>query len=426
MEIKKIFQPRKKLTPEEIEKQNFLTYVKNFREKYIPEIYNQCNLLEYLCETELNHFMSISNRTDGKSTNYIHFFIKFSLDYDVGFALIVRHYTLRNAMQGQVQEIYDFFPDLESKDLYFKNTDAYVVVYNKDKAIGVIYDINKASDLKLHSNFLKKFPIIIYDEFLALESDYEFEEFEKLATIYESIDRHLVFPIIKSPIMVYLGNAVNFSSPVISGLNLFNILETHEINTEKVYGDIVLENHYNEKVNEKRNTSAFRRENHEMTTGQFKINHFLIATENDYLKVKQSKDFFYIKLRNNYLRVEYNDKNYNTIILSVEHTLPKDIEYHFNFYLKDNKENSNYLTERFIDFEHKEKYNKEIFLFKNSFSKDFITDNENYNCIKIISCISYYEATKVETVEDTNEKIHQDNLIDNMKERLFEKYFLGG
>ena len=57
---------------------------------------------------------------------------------------------------------------------------------------------------------------------------------------------------------------------------LFNILETHEINTEKVYGDIVLENHYNEKVNEKRNTSAFRRENHEMTTGQFKINHFLL------------------------------------------------------------------------------------------------------------------------------------------------------
>src|SRR5699024_9941720 len=106
----------------------------------------------------------------------------------------------------------------------------YVSLNYKDRTIAVISDLNNASELKYFSNYLKKFPIIIYDEFLTLQTDYLPDEWERLKTIYQSIDRIEKYPLIHKPKIFYFGNAVNFESPILHGLKIFNILEKHPIN----------------------------------------------------------------------------------------------------------------------------------------------------------------------------------------------------
>src|SRR5699024_8877379 len=162
------------------ETEKYFKFVDSFREKHIPERYNQIKLLDYLLDVDVDHLVSISNRSDGKSFNYIHALIKLSLDFGVRFMLIARHYTVRFAYQKFLLKILDKSKIYKSKDFMFMRTDFYITILYKDKEVGIITDLNQATDLKYHSNYLEDFPIMVYDEFLALEGDYLPDEWERL------------------------------------------------------------------------------------------------------------------------------------------------------------------------------------------------------------------------------------------------------
>src|SRR5699024_7973356 len=85
------------------------------------------------------------------------------------------------------------------RDFIFVNNEFYKTLIYKDKAIALITDLNKATDLKYNSNYLKDFPIMVYDEFLALEGDYLPDEWERLKTIYASVNRDDEIHYIKIP-----------------------------------------------------------------------------------------------------------------------------------------------------------------------------------------------------------------------------------
>src|SRR5699024_8144101 len=168
--IKRIINP----TQEEL----YEKYVNNFREKHIPERYNQIKLMNFLNDDDVDHYISISNRADGKSFNYCHFLLKLSIDHDIGFTFVVRHFTVRNAGQKLFQKIIDSFQHFNPRDFQVMRTDFYIVLLYQDKQLGIITDLNQATDLKYQSNYLQDFPIIIYDEFLALEGDYLPDEWD--------------------------------------------------------------------------------------------------------------------------------------------------------------------------------------------------------------------------------------------------------
>ena len=56
------------------EKEEYAYYLKEYKEKYLPNEFNQLELLDELCNDELDHYMSITSRgyrdweTDRKST----------------------------------------------------------------------------------------------------------------------------------------------------------------------------------------------------------------------------------------------------------------------------------------------------------------------------------------------------------------------
>lgn len=416
--LRKTFNP----TDEDIYK----SYLDTFRKHYIPERFNQVELLYELNNPDIDHYISISNRTDGKSFNYIHALLNIAIEYNVGLSFYSRNMMLRTSYQTLLDEIIEVSPLFERQDFTFIRTQYYIeVLYNK-KSIAIISSLNDATELKYSSNFLKKYPIMIYDEFLALETDYLPDEWERLKTIYESIDRNQEIPLIQKPKIIYLGNAVNFDSPVLHGLKIFNILEKHPINTAKIYKydfNIMLEINRNDNANKQRNTRAFGSDNDAMTTAQFETNDHNIATENDRNRVRKNPRVIYVKLKTDYLKIWYNPDHLNQqdqgIILSIEsriqvsHDDSFKLSYQYNLQLKDNRSDSIYLNEKYFDENHLKKIDRGYYLFDNNFSKNMITGD-------------FYELNMLKINKLIREDLRDDNLdkeIEN-KERQFKENYI--
>ena len=408
---------------EEIEEELFQDYLNEFRKEYIPPRYNQIELLNNLSNPNIDHFISISNRTDGKSFNYIHALIKIAIDYDIGLTFLSRNMMLRTSYQTLIDEIIEFF-GYNRREFNFIRSQYYTTLTYKDQDIAVISDLNNAGELKYFSNYLKKFPIIVYDEFLALDTDYLSDEWERLQTIYESIDRMESYPLIHKPKIFYFGNAMNFNSPILQGLDIFNILEKHPINTAKVYHydfHVMLEMNRNENANEQRNTRAFSSGKSSMSTGQFKTNSYLIANDDDKHHVRKNPREFYVKLKDDYLRVWFNADTYKIILSITTHLKPND-DYIFNMDLKDNKITSEYLKESYYDDKEVKKMDKGYYLFENNYSKNYImSDFIGLNEIKIMKLIREFLAKDDLTELEHHEKQLKNNYIEDTKRYLMEK-----
>jgi len=408
--------------------QTYKKKLNQFRKNHIPEQYNQVKLLDELINPDIDHFISISNRTDGKTFNYIHALLNIAIEYDIGLSFYSRNMMLRVSYQQIIDEILEESTILNRKDFNFIRQQYYVTLNYKDKTIALISDLNNATELKYFSHYLKKFPIMVYDEFLALETDYLPDEWERLKTIYQSTDRVESYPLIHKPKIFYFGNAVNFESPILHGLKIFNILENHKINTAKIYRyefNVMLEINRNNNANQQRNTRAFGTGNDAMTTGQFDTNDYNLATHNDRIGIKRNPRVIYVKLKNDYLKIWFNRDSLD-VILSIESRI--DEPYQYNMQLKDNKENSIYLNQTYFDDDHIKKIDRGVYLFENNFSKNYITsDFYGLNRLKINKLIREFLRTDDEEKEiEYKEKQFRENYINQTKKGLMKKLWGNG
>lgn len=406
-------------------------WIENFRKEHVPKQYNQILLMDELNNPDIDHFFSISNRTDGKTINYIHGLLNFAIKFEVGLMFVARKFTSRPSFQDVIDEVAEISEILDVSNFNFIRSHDYVRVdYNK-KTIAVIVALNDAQDLKEYSNYIKNFPIMIFEEFLVLEESYVTDEWIKLKTIYESIDRIEEYPVIRKPKIFYLGNAVNFESPVFHAMNMFNILENHPINTMKIYKQkfngftfhFALEMHRNENQNKIRNTRAFGGDVQDaMTTARFETNDFRIATDNDRYLIKRNPRTIYVKLKDAYLKIWFNRDTFDNI-LSIESNIQED--YHYNMQLKDNTEKSIYLNERYFDDDHIKKIDRGYYLFENNYSKNYITsDFYELNRLRINKLIREFLKYETEQTEiESKEKQFEENYIEQTKKGLMNKLF---
>lgn len=405
------------------EDQQYQNFIDNFRKKHIPKQYNQVKMLDEINNPDIDHFISISNRTDGKSINYVHALLNIAIKYDIGISFFSRNMMLRTSYQELINDIIEISTIFDRRDFNFIRSQYYVSLNYQDKTIALISDLNNASELKYFSNYLKNFPIMVYDEFLTLENEYLPDEWVRLKTIYESIDRIEKYPLIHKPKIFYFGNAVNFDSPVLHGLKIFNILEKHPMNEAKIYKydfNIMLEINRNENANQRRNTRAFGSGDDAMTTAQFETNDYNIATDYDREHIKRNPRFIYIKLKDDYLKIWFN-RDTLEIILSIESVITND--YQYNLQLKDNKAHSTYLNESYFDDDHIKKIDKGAYKFENNFSKNYITtDFFELNRLKINKIIREYlrEDDQAREIE-SKEKQFQENYIEQTKKGLMKK-----
>ena len=406
-----------------MKRENEVKEFQNLLEKHrrtIPYEYNQIKLANELMNKDLDFYISISNRSDGKSFNYVGFFIKLAIEKGIGFMLVSRHFTLRYAYQELVDEIVSEMKGVNFNHIFYEKNDDYIKIGYKDDYIGIITDLNNATDLKYHSVTLKYFPIIIYDEFLALEGDYLTDEWEKLKTIYQSVDRNKdEIPYISHPKIFLLGNAVNFSSPILANLDIFKWLQNHKINTTRQYNNILIELRKNDNVNNKKNLRAFDSTNDAMTTAQFNFNDYQLTSDNDMQYIQKNGDFFFIKTEFGYLKIIF---NVNDLRTNIKFT-PYVENYQFCTQIDDVKNDVIYLDEKYYDYEKhfKQYYKKGSFItFDNAYTKSFVLDNDDLIALRIKKVIKRYFKTR-QTTEPDIDKIYENNYIERSKRAILKR-----
>lgn len=389
------------------EKEEYAYYLKEYKEKYLPAEYNQLELLDHLCDEELDHYLSITTRGDGKSFNYISAVGYLCYHLNMGCTLLVRHFTLQVKMRELVEDILQTIRWCNfGIDYHVRNTPDYIIISIGDQDVFLITDINNASDLKQSSSVLKNFPIILYDEFLTLSDDYCANEYEKIRTIYKSIDRIKDRPYIKTPKCIYLANPVNFDSPLLPSLNIYNQLQTQPINTMKKYNNVLLELRRNDSRNDGKNTRAFPDKYDSDVTGEFEFSNYQLMSEDKYLSIFQHSKSVKVKLENK-LMLHF-IKHGGTMVLSIERSDNSE-EYCINLY--DESEKCKYLRERHYNPDFVTKYEKGLFQFKDAFSKKYIQKDPNLMSINLYKLLP---RGKTHTVEETYERVKRRNLLEEL------------
>ena len=184
--------------------------------------------------------------------------------------------------------------------------------------------------------------------------------------------------------------------------------------------NIVLEMHKNDNANERRNTRAFASSQDSMTSGQFEVNNFMLASDNDLFKVKANPRHIYVKLVSDYLDIFFNRDSFE-IVLSIKKTIPKDYDY--NLKLKDNTSTSIYLNENYFDENQIKKIDRGAYLFENNYSKDYITnDFHELNTLKIVKLIrEFLYDEKPDDETESKEIQYELNYIEQSKRGLMKK-----
>lgn len=388
----------------------------------IPNMYNQINLVDELFCEEIDFFISISTRTDGKSFNYIAFFLYLAEKFNIKSLLIGRHYTIRKSLEELVYDIYNSHSYFKDRDLeiFSRRTDDYIAMGLGNNELIAISDLNSASDLKLRSNYLKKFDIIIYDEFLALVEDYAGDEWEKLKTIYQSMDRNhksdSKYLQIKHPKIFLLGNAVNFDSPILANLDIFERLENFKINTTKKLDNIFIEMRKNENTNKKRNTRAFDiNDNDSMNTGEFNFNKYRLATEQIKNDLARNTDKFYLHDKKTFLEIRFNKETFKMIIKVVSFN---DKPY-FTTTLNHQTKSCHYLSEKFYNNAFIYKHEKSnLIYYENSYTRNYVLNNlVTLNLFYL--CRKYLKDNTIE--HEIDEKIYLENFKERTINRLIQE-----
>ena len=385
----------------------------------IPEQYNQMKLLPYLLDKNIDWLVSISSRTDGKTTNFRHFLTQFAYKLDIRFLMIVRHYDLQSIIYD------DYLGSMETlgyslDDFFFQRTGDYVNIFYKNKSVGLIVDLNNASDLRNLSSLLKKYPLLFVDEFLSLKGDYLSDEWEKLKTIYESVDRNEDIPYIHTPKIILAGNAVNFDSPLLAHLDLFSILEHHPMGEQKVYGNISLEMIKNENRNTKRNLRAFQAEEDAMTTAQFDFNTTFIVTREQKIRLTANCSICTVKIDNEHLLTIYYTPQ-NEVLLKV--VVNQGQPYDFCMTVKDIKDQVIYCKENFFRDNYLKKYVKGEFLFDNAYTKNICTSEPELAQLKIWKIIGLHRERTQEQKKDFTEEIYRLTEEERTLNYLYRKFF---
>lgn len=417
--------PKKKTLPKTLkqkavslfatEEEEYKFYLNEYRSKYLPEEYNQLELLDHLCDESIDHFMSITTRGDGKSFNYISAVAYLCYHLNMGCTLLVRHFTLQDKMRDLLEDIFSTIKWFNyPNDYHVRSTSDYLIVSIGDKDIFLITDINNASDLKQSSAVLKNFPIILYDEFLTLTDDYVKNEYEKIRTIYKSIDRIKDRPYIKTPKCIYLANPVNFDSPLLPSLKIYNQLQTQEINTMKQYRNVLLELRRNDSRNDGKNTRAFPDEYDSDVTGQFQFSNYKLVTDEEYLRDFQHSQSVKIKLPEK-LMLHF-IRNNGKMILSVERS---DNTEQYCTELTDESEDCQYLTEKYYKQTFIKKHEKGLFYYKDSFSKTFVQRDTRLMSINLFKLLP---SSKTVTTEETYEKMVHQNYMKEMQKKYELQY----
>ena len=186
-------------------------------------------------------------------------------------------------------------------------------------------------------------------------------------------------------------------------------MQNQEINTIKQHKNILLELRRNDSRNAIKNSRVFPIENDENYLGQFQFSNYLLASEKDYTSNLRGAKIGTIKLDDN-LMMKIVDNQFNTI-LSIEQA---DNNENYCIHLNDVTENRLLIKDNFYKDSFIKKYKKDMFLYKDAFSKQYIANHEDLQAIDFYKCLP--SDTNV-TTEEIYKTVEHNNILDMLAKK---------
>ena len=171
----------------------------------------------------------------------------------------------------------------------------------------------------------------------------------------------------------------------------------------KQYRNVLLELRRNNTRNEGKNTRAFPDEYDSDVTGQFDFSNYKLVSEEQYLKIFQHSKSVKIKLPEKMML--HFIENSGRMVISIERS---DNTEQYCIDLVDEKEDCQYLTEKYYKQSFIKKHEKGLFEYKDSFSKSYVQRDQMLMSINLFKLLP---SSKKVSTEETYEKIKENNFL---------------
>lgn len=383
-----------------------------------PDIYYQpVGLKEALLDDKAYLHMNISNRRDGKSFTTTDIFNDVMLKFKAKVLFLARDERSRVSYYNQMVKVIKETGNYKEEFLEYRNIQRwYINIYYQSEHIASIIDYSEIDSLKNESAFLSQFSIIFMDEFIVQPYRYLRNEYTLLKVLYKSVNRNNPERLFQLPKMFFAGNATNFDSPILSGFDLLNIVETQELNTHETYNrnsvNIIIEKHKNENANVDEESDMFPDENEDANSlGDFVFNNYNIEKNSPLMEQ------LVIDMNEFYLYVYYTH-NSSKLLFEIKGTASS-----YDFCISKNSEDEyvTYLDKLF--YQNPFKFDKIPARYVNSYSKSFITSDNLIKSMKFYKIISIHKKKKA-SKPISDEKYNNDILLSRAKLFLSSQYNL--
>lgn len=403
------------MTPNE--KKKIEKYLKKKIDRTPEQFYQAHGLLKAILDDKNYLHINVSNRRDGKSFTTTDILSDLMIKFGFKVCFLAHDERSRVSYFNQMIKVFkEGDNDFKEEFLEYRNIQRwYLNVYYQSEHIATIIDYSEIESLKNESAFLSMFDFIFYDEFIMSSYRYLRTEYIDLKTLFKSINRPNKTRKNKLPKILLAGNAVNFDSPILSGFDLLNLLETQELNTSKQYHrksvNLIIEKHKNEHSNVAEENDIFPDEAEDPNAlGDFVFNNYNIKEKSPLMEC------LVIDLNDSYLYVYYT-KDMKNILYEL-----KGYSKTADFCISKNNEDETtmYLTTQFFGLP--SKFEKLPITYVNSYTKTFVTADSMIQSLKIFKVISYHMHNLKKLHEPTDEE-YNENIIQSRARYNLSKEF---
>lgn len=389
----------------------------------IPEQFNQLDMLTFLYQDDIDVSMSITSRSDGKTTGAGAGL--FELGVECGYKTIIILPTdyVQRGMTDDIIETVGIYTDYNPQEILIRKRKFATELTYKGHTIMALCNLDDAMELKHNKEFMSQFRLFWFDEFIRFSNSYRPDEVLRYQTLFDTMDKDFNSPYpVKA---LFTGNPLNFDSPFFAEWDLYKVLAEHELNTSKVYNmeiedvdnvfnvNIMLEIRKNIEVNKMKAKQIFR-DRSGSNSGEFQFNNWHIARptfhENYSHTIVKVDDM-------NYIYVYQQD---GRIFLQVK-AYAKDPALCVN--LADIDDNCAYMPDTFRKPKYKNYFINGVYWFMDSYSKNTIINTLNLTDVNFMKVIDY--SGEHATLSDTDrQKLAEMESLTLLIENKFKEAYL--
>lgn len=415
-----IFTKKDKTIPKKYRK---IKQVLDKRISKIPEQFNQLDMLSFIYQDDIDISMSITSRSDGKTTGAAAGLFELGVECGYKTMIILPTDYVQRGMTDDIIETVGIYTDYNPQEILIRKRKFATELTYKGHTIMALCNLDDAMELKHNKEFMSQFRLFWFDEFIRFSNSYRPDEVLRYQTLFDTMDKDFNSPYpVKA---LFTGNPLNFDSPFFAEWDLYKVLAEHELNTSKVYSmdiedvdnvfnvNIMLEIRKNIEVNKMKSKQIFR-DRSGSNSGEFKFNSWHVERPSLHDPYRQT----ILKVDDmNYIYIyKQNDKLY----LQVK-AYAKQPECCLN--LADIDDNVPYLPEHMRKPKYAKKFEFGEYYFMDSYSKNTIINTLGLTHINFHAVLDFKE-TPVKLSDNDRARLAETEQLIIMIENKFKEAYL--